>query len=171
MVQVARSRLHDHNAGGQMRRSTFVLAAALALAVTATVHAQAPAGTPAPGPNRVARVMRASVAGIVLNDAERAALATLRTRYTPRFKAIADSTQPFAANLRTAQQAHDTAAIRAARKQLQTQRQRGVATIRTALVDLRASLATDHRRRFDQNMQVIRVLLAPGFNGPVVTDR
>jgi hypothetical protein len=148
----------------------FIVAAALVLAIT-TAHAQSPVRNPAPAPNRVARVMRASVAGIVLNDAERAAMATLRERYAPRFKAISDSTQPLALNLRTAQQGHDTAAIRATRTQLVAQRQRGVAIIRTALVDLRGSLAADHRHRFDQNMQVIRILLQPGFNGLVATDR
>jgi hypothetical protein len=148
----------------------FIIAAALVLAVT-TAHGQSPARSPAPAPNRVARVMRASVAGIVLNDSERAAMATLRERYAPRFKAINDSTQPLALNLRTAQQGYDTAAIRATRTQLVAQRQRGVAIIRTALVDLRGSLATDHRHRFDQNMQVIRILLQPGFNGLVATDR
>jgi hypothetical protein len=148
----------------------FVIAAALVFAIAAA-HAQSPAPTPAQAPNRVVRVMRASVAGIVLNDAERAAIATLRERYAPRFKVINDSTEPLATNLRTAQQAHDTAAIRAVRTQLVAQRQRGVAVIRTALVDLRGSLATDHRRRFDQNLQVIRILLQPGFNGPVIADR
>jgi hypothetical protein len=154
-----------------MRRPTVVLAAALALAVKATVHAQMP-GAPPAGPNRIARVMRASVVGIALTDAEKAALTTVRTKYTPRFKAIGDSAKPFAATLSSARQAHDTAAMRAARKQLQTQRQHGLATIRTALVDVRASLATDpHRHRFDQNMQVIRVLLQPRLNGPVAADR
>jgi hypothetical protein len=152
-----------------MRRFTVALAA-LALAAT-SVQAQAPANTQSPGANRIARAMRASVAGIALNEAERTSLASLRTKYVPRFKAITDSTQPFADRLQTAQQSHDSAAIRAARKELQTQRQQGFAVIRTALVDVRSSLAEPHRRRFDQNLQVIRILLQPALNGPVVTDR
>jgi Spy/CpxP family protein refolding chaperone len=154
-----------------MRRSTLIFAAAMALAATAVVHAQAPAGRPAPGPNRIARVMRASVAGIQLTDAEKAALASLRARYTPRFKAIGDSAKPYAETLRLARESHDTAAVKAARTQLGVQRRRGLATMRTALVDVRASLATEHRARFDQNLQVIRVLVFPGATGPIAADR
>ena len=145
-----------------MRRvHRLVIAAALALTGAAAVHAQGSAAQPPARPARVARLMRASLAGIPLTDAERTALGAVRTGYVARLRTIGEEARPAAVRLRTARQARDTAAAAAARAELRAERQKGGKTLRSALVDVRAALAGEHRTRFDQNMLVIRAMLAP----------
>ena len=145
-----------------MRRiHRLVIAAALALTGAATVHAQGTVLQPPARPARVARLVRASLAGIPLTDSERTALGAVRTHYMAQLRAIGEEAKPVMVRLRAARQARDTAAARAARAELRAERRKGAKTLRAALVDVRTALADEHRTRFDQNMLVIRAMLAP----------
>ena len=112
-------------------------------------------------PARVARLVRASVAGIRLTDAERTALAGVRARYGAQLRVIRAEARPMSVRLRAARLAHDSVAARAAINDLRTERQKGGKTVRAALADVRAAIGVDHRARFDQNMLVIRTMLRP----------
>ncbi|HSQ31329.1 MAG TPA: hypothetical protein VLN49_15825 [Gemmatimonadaceae bacterium] len=143
-----------------MRKLLAILTGALVAMPAAASIGQTPEQTSAkPRPGPVARVVRASLRGIQLTDAEKSGIATVRKTYAPQFKAIADSAKPIRVALRTARQQHDTAAARAAMRELRASRRSGVAVLRQTLVAIRASLAQEHQTQFDANLVRVRRLL------------
>jgi hypothetical protein len=151
-----------------MRRISRLLAAvALTIATAGVVSAQAGATPPRPGANIVSRVVRASLNGIVLTDAEKMNLATVSKAYAPKFKTLADQRQPFATALRTARLAHDNVAARAARVKLVALRRSGVTTLREALLDIRAVLTPEHQSHFDANAVRVRRAIRGYFQRPL----
>lgn len=138
---------------------TLFAGVCLALPAGATI-AQSPGATGnAARPGPVMRVIRASLRGIQLNDAEKSGIASVRSTYAPQFKAIADSAKPIRLALRAARQQRDTAAARAAARELRQTKQAGVAVLKRTLVAIRASLAQDHQAQFDANLARVRKLI------------
>lgn len=143
-----------------MRKLLAILAGALVAVPAAASMGQTSNQTGAkPRPGPVARVVRASLRGIQLTDAEKSGIVTVRKTYAPQFKAIADSAKPIHLALRTARQQHDTAAARAAIRELRAMRRSGVAVLRQTLVAIRGSLAPEHQSQFDANLVRVRRLL------------
>ncbi|HVX39316.1 MAG TPA: hypothetical protein VHB25_07050 [Gemmatimonadaceae bacterium] len=145
-----------------MRRTVLFALAALAVVRAAPSTAQQPA-SPRPGP--VARVIRASLRGIQLTDAEKTGVKSVRTEFAPRFQALAKGAQPIRKQLRAARQAHDTATARSLMKQVRQNRRAGVALLRQSLVELRPKLAPEHQPRFDANLRRVRRMIRTRF-GP-----
>ncbi len=143
-----------------MRKLLAILAGALVAMPAAVSMSQTPNQTSAqPRPGPVARVVRASLRGIQLTDAEKSGIATVRKTYAPQFKAIVDSAKPIRLALRAARQQHDTAAARAAIRELRAARRSGVVVLRQTLVAIRASLAQEHQSQFDANLARVRRLI------------
>ena len=144
-----------------MRRTSLVLSAALMLAGTSL---RAQTGTPATPKhaNPVTRVVRLSLRGIVLTDAEKASLATLSSNYNPKFKALGESAAPLRAALKAARAKQDTAAAHAARRSLQALKKTEMTTLRSTLVDIRAVLTPEHQATFDANAARVRRALKAG---------
>jgi hypothetical protein len=143
-----------------VRKLLAILTGALVAMPAAALIGQAPSqttGKARPGP--VARVIRASLHGIQLTDAEKSGIATARATYAPQFKAIVDSAKPIRLALRTARQQHDTAAARTAIRELRASRRSGVTVLRQTLSAIRASLAQEHQPQFDANLARVRRLL------------
>ena len=137
-----------------MRRISLLAAAALMLAgVVASAQSDAHQNARS---NIVTRVVRASLHGIVLTDAEKAKLATVSKTYAPRFKAITDSTKSLVATVRAARASHDTAAARAARRSVVALRRSGVVVLRKSLLDIRTTLTPEHQAHFDANAVRVR---------------
>ena len=143
-----------------MRKLLAILAGALVAVPAAASMGQTPNQTGAkPRPGPVARVVRVSLRGIQLTDAEKSGIVTVRKTYAPQFNAIADSAKPIRLALRAARQQHDTAAARAAIRELRATRRSGVAVLRQTLVAIRGSLAPEHHSQFDANLVRVRRLL------------
>ena len=142
-----------------MRKLFAILAGACMLLPASAAIGQTPGATRGARPGPVARVIRASLHGIQLTDAEKSGIASVRTTYAPRFKAVADSAKPVRAALRAARQQHDTAAAHAAMRELRQSRQAGVAVLKQTLTAIRASLAEDHQPQFDANLVRVRRLI------------
>lgn len=143
-----------------MRKLLAILAGALvAVPAAASMGQTSKQAEAKPRPGPVARVVRASLRGIQLTDAEKSGIATVRTTYGPQFKAIADSAKPIRLALRTARQQHDTAAAHIAIRELRATRRSRVAVLRQTLVAIRGSLAPDHQSQFDANLVRVRRLL------------
>jgi hypothetical protein len=137
-----------------MRRTLLGLIAALAL--TTSMRAQQ---APQKPQNMVARVVRASLAGIALTDAEKAKLETVKGIYAPRFQSVGAATKPIRARMKAARQANDSAAVRAARRDLAEQRKQGIAVLHAALDDVRSSLTAEHQPQFDHNLVRVRRMI------------
>lgn len=146
-----------------MRRALMFALAALAVVQAAPSIAQQPTPPPRPGP--IARVIRASLRGIQLTDAEKAGIVSIRQEYAPKFQAIAKGTQPIRKQLRAARQAHDTATAHSLAKEVRDNRRAGVALLRQSLAELRTKLAPEHQPRFDQNIVRVRRMIRTRF-GP-----
>jgi hypothetical protein len=124
------------------------------------IGAQQP--TPAaqtPPINIVTRVVRASLRGIVLTDAERANLKTVQATYRPQFQSLATEMQPIRLALRDARQKRDTAVAHAARKALREKRRAGVGVLQSSLREMRTKLTSEQQTQFDANVVRVRVLV------------
>jgi hypothetical protein len=130
------------------------------LSIAGTTGAQQTAQKPQ---NMVARVVRASLAGITLTDAEKTKLDAVRQQYVPKFGTVAQAMPPIRARMKAAREAKDTAALRAARKDLITQRQQAMTLLRSTLADTRAALSADHQPRFDRNVVRVRRMIRKRF--------
>ena len=139
-----------------MRKLSYLLP--LFLLATTTVAAQVTA-TPQPRPNIVMRVTRLSLHGITLNDAERAGIKGVADTHRPAFQALGQTMKTETATLRTARQAHDTAAAIAARKALRQTRGQVVTALRAYLADVRTKLPAADQTTFDANMARVRAAL------------
>lgn len=146
-----------------MRRVVMFALAASALVYAAPSTAQQPTAPPRPGP--IARVIRASLRGIALSDAEKSSIVSVRQEYAPKFQALAKGSQPIRQQLKAARQAKDTASARAFAKQLRQNRRAGVALLRQTLVDVRTKLAPEHQPQFNKNLVRVRRMIRARF-GP-----
>jgi len=140
-----------------MRRGSSVLIVIAACIGAALLPGQVPTTQPSGNPkNSITRVVRVSLRGIALTDAEKTSLAAVSARYGPKFKAMGEAASPIRAALRAARQANDTAAAHTARRQLHAVRRDGITLLRSTLVDIRAALTAEHQTRFDKNVVQIR---------------
>src|SRR5581483_4213731 len=114
-----------------MRRRSILFFAALLCAQVGQIAAQDPTPHPRPGP--IVRVMRASLRGIALTDAEKTGLVAVRQEYAPKFQALVKGNQPIRKQLKAAREAQDTASAHALAKQLRENRRAGVALLRQTL--------------------------------------
>ena len=144
-----------------MRRIAVLIVAALTLAGTA--RAQQTPQAPQKPQNMVARVVRASLAGIQLTDAEKTKLQAVREQYAPKFAVIAQAMPPIRARMKTAREAKDTAGFRAARKDMVAQRKQAVTLLASTLTDTRAVLTADQQARFDRNVVRVRRMIRNRF--------
>ena len=143
-----------------MRRIAAIFAAALTLSGIAGAQQQPKQN---PKLNPVARVVRASLAGITLPDAEKTKLEAVRGVYAPKFKVAAEAMKPIRERMKAARQAKDTAAFRAARKDMIAQRKQAMAVLQATLLDVRGTLTADHQAQFDKNIVRVRRMIRRQF--------
>lgn len=136
----------------------FTIAALLA--GPALIGAQQAAGTSTPQRgNIVSRVVRASMRGITLTEAEKTSLQAVQQAYRPQFQTVAAAVKPIRVALHDARQKHDTVAARAARKALQEKRRDGVVLLQATLREMGTKLSPEHQTQFAANLVRVRVLL------------
>ena len=141
-----------------MRHISYVLVAALSFAGV-TASAQTGTSNSSRRANVVTRVVRASLRGITLTDAEKASLAKIAATANPKFTSRRDSAKPLRAKLVAARAAHDTSAARAARRELVALRHGGMTDLRSSLGQIRAALTPEHQATFDANAARVRRLI------------
>lgn len=144
-------------------RALFVVGSLLATAV-ATVPAQQPApavkhaGKLAGGKRR--RGDKALLRGIVLSDAERANIQSVRAKYGRQMKTLRTGARTLSQNVRAARQRGDTAALRSARSSVHAQRQQVRALEQSERNDLRGALAPQNQAKFDANEKTLQARAA-----------
>ena len=130
------------------------------LAAPTLIGAQQPTADTTRHPvNIVTRVIRASLRGIALTEAEKTSLHAVQQTYRPQFQAVATEMKPIRLALRDARQKHDTVAARAARKALQEKRRAGVAVLQATLREMATKLTPEHQTQFTANLVRVRVLI------------
>jgi len=128
-----------------MYRSTL-LAAALAFAIAGTAAAQS---TTAPRTFHRGELLE----GINLTAAQRTQIEAIRAKYHPELASARDSIKPDWAALKTARTAKDSAAIRAARKDIRGDRRERGQMLQAEHDEIVKVLGPEQREKFEKNLK------------------
>ena len=109
--------------------------------------------------NIATRIVRASMRGVALTEAEKTGLRSVQDTFRPQFQAVAAEIKPIRLALRDARQKQDTAAAHAARKALNGKRRVAVGVLQASLREMRTKLTPEHQTQFDANLARVRVLI------------
>jgi Spy/CpxP family protein refolding chaperone len=91
--------------------------------------------------------------GIVLSDAEKARLKTIRTKYEAERKPIHEAMRPAMQDARAARQKGDSAAFRAAFDRTKADRERMRTSMEREQAEIRSALTPENQQKFDANVQ------------------
>ncbi len=135
-------------------RSTLV--GALLVIGAATVASAQHAGQAGKGQRGFRNPDAALLKGITLSDAEKSNIKNVHVKYAQQTKALHEQFKPQLAAARDARQRGDTAAMRASRATIATERKQEMALRRSEQNDLRSSLSADNQARFDTNAAAVK---------------
>jgi Spy/CpxP family protein refolding chaperone len=93
--------------------------------------------------------------GIALNDAEKARMKAVRTKYGAEVKSLRESMRPAMQELRTARQKHDSAAVKVAWERTAGERQKLQALRQQERAEIRSALTPEHQKVFDANAKTL----------------
>jgi Spy/CpxP family protein refolding chaperone len=133
-----------------MYRSTLAAAALALFAIAGTVSAQSTTSTTA----AQHRFRRGELfEGINLTAAQKAQIDEIRAKYHPELSAARDSIKPDWAALRNARTAKDSAAIRAARQDIRSDRRERGEILKDEHDELVKVLGPEQRQKFEKNLK------------------
>jgi len=99
--------------------------------------------------------MRALLRGIDLSQGQREQVKAINERYASQLQELRKGNRPDMEKMRAAREKGDTAAMRAARQEMASERQRSLTVTQQASAEVRAVLTADQQKTFDANRAAI----------------
>jgi Spy/CpxP family protein refolding chaperone len=142
-----------------MRKSRVVGFAMAGILMAGTI-AEAQSATTETRPRRHAtergeRARNELLRGITLNDAEKARVKAIHTRYVAETKPLRDSLRPALQKVRAARQARDSAAVRVALENARVEREKIRSVMERQRAEIRSALTPENQKLFDANAKTL----------------
>ena len=104
---------------------------------------------------RGGRAQNGLLRGITLSDAEKTRVKAIHTKYNAEAKPLRESLRPALQEVRTARQARDSAAVKAALAKTTVEREKLWSMLERERAEIRAALSPENQKVFDANAKTL----------------